>query len=139
MRLLLFKAFARKRKKMFKVSSLCHPMNGKHHTVFSDTGVNVAPSIVLQYTGVDDVRGQQLFEGDVVEVVTRDLSGLFIIRWTPGKYILSNERTGQQPDLSSLLFTQERNLGHMLKKGNIYEGPSDQAVLPSGWPRIIGE
>lgn len=140
MRLLIFKAFSEKRKKMFSVSYLCHPMNGKHHTVFSDTGINIAPSVVLQYTEVNDVRGENIFEGDVVEVIFPhlNLNGYFIVQWRPGVYVLVND-SYEVIQLSHALFMQERNEGHMLKKGNIYEGPDDQAVLPGGWPRIIGE
>lgn len=133
-----FRAFNTSRKKMYQVSYLCYPMNGKGYTVFNDTGVDVSPAIVMQYTGVDDIRGRELYEHDVVEAVMDHAgSGLFCIRWYPGKYVL--EQDNIKIDLHAAMMAQEKNLGHMLKVGNAHEGKEGQKVLPGNWPGVIRE
>jgi len=84
-------------------------------------GVEVIPSTVGQYAGVDDFDGEKLYEDDRVAWV--DFDGVDredVIKWVNGGFILCNDMY----TVGSLFKTVSKpTSGKKLKKvGNIHEG-----------------
>jgi len=105
MRDIRFRAWHKKEKKMFEVSTLDWNVNGLYVDGFGEG--NVA---LMQSTGLKDKQGKELFEGDLIRYEGKVLE----VVWEAGRYMGKSKEGG----LSSIRYGGGRKL-----IGNKYENP----------------
>lgn len=71
---------------------------------------------VMQYTGLKDKNGKEIYEGDIVKPGDTDYWG--IVRWKPCRYILHYNDVNQFQDIFETVTEK-----HFEVIGNIYENP----------------
>lgn len=94
---------------------LLSPNGGKYHATNSRGLMNIRPDrhIIMQYTGLKDKNGKEIYEGDIVEC--DDV--ISVIEFKDGKFqMITSEFQGQSP------VYQER-LNRFEVIGNIHENP----------------
>ena len=100
------------------------------HTVFDGIHeyiCNINEKDVMQYTGLKDVNGIKIYEGDIVESMSEGLKGIFEIRWRQDGspcWILYPAWQGNE---MWHIVSQKHSDGNYYDKlkviGNIYEKP----------------
>ena len=124
-----FKAWDKQRKKIFEVSNL------GFNTVERDIMVSVQDHHyqgrgyidnyeLMQYTGLKDVNGIEIFEGDIVKnnfmcpEITKKKSNIGVIEWTDGNYMLYCKEEDRYTYLTCHITNKEFEV-----LGNIYANP----------------
>lgn len=121
-----FRAWDRDNKEMFFVAKMTFRTDNDVFRIWGDKHfkedifhiVNPADCELMQYTGLKDKNGKEIYEGDIVKKVT----GVYEISITPlgtqiGKYLVSYGVTGQDE------FDENYTLENFRIIGNIYENP----------------
>jgi len=74
---------------------------------------------LMQYTGLKDKDGKEIYEGDVVR--TNEAGWIAKVKWFEGKFVCVDNKGGFSGDLTSCLLE-----GEVI--GNIYENPELNAI-----------
>ncbi len=121
MREIKFRAWDNDIKKMYPVSTL--DSDGKltftHHALPEDTqaGTDCRHLInyeLMQFTGLHDSKGKEIWEGDLIKNASRNEVKLHEVRWMDGKFL------GVYGRLAYDLYCEVREIEVI---GNIYENP----------------
>lgn len=75
----------------------------------------VTPETVGQYTGIDDKKGNKLFEGDIVDILTEG-NEIGVVEWLDGAFIV-------KADGFCVDFLNNINGTDIIIVGNIYDNP----------------
>ncbi|HEL1594532.1 YopX family protein [Streptococcus suis] len=98
----------------------------KHQRGTTHMTVPLDDVVLMQSTGLVDVNGKEIFEGDVVRVTCEhpidfpDCQG--VVRMLEGRYMVCDDKTERGSELFSEIFSNEII-------GNIYENPELVEVL----------
>ena len=131
-----FRVWDKKVKQMFyDISSekLCLGLNGRIYV--SITGEDVSDNFVLmQYTGLTDAHGKEIYEDDIIEFTDKKQNELYLCRVKYGEYgdgeYVENLQCWivDNTPLSSLVISGGTMIDHVVEHppiviGNIYENP----------------
>lgn len=83
MRQIKFRAWDKKKKKMFKPYVLTFPLNG--NIAIAPCQSKKVDAILMQYTGIEDTKGREIYEGDIC-------TQLFNGKRTTGEVIIETTR-----------------------------------------------
>ncbi|WP_018166019.1 YopX family protein, partial [Streptococcus minor] len=108
--------------KMYGVKAVIWTSRGLYVTLDegNKAGRRVRGAALMQSTGLFDVNGKEIFEGDVVRVTCEhpidfpDCQG--VVRMLEGRYMVCDDKTERGSELFSEIFSNEII-------GNIYENP----------------
>ena len=91
----------------------------------TDTHEIVDPETVGQYTGLTDMNGRKIFEGDVVTIPGSKKQGLpAYVAWSEGNARFEIHRIGYNPLFFDLLYSADRGWYASCEVvGNIYDNP----------------
>uniref|UniRef100_UPI002ED07410 YopX family protein n=1 Tax=Streptococcus suis TaxID=1307 RepID=UPI002ED07410 len=107
-------------------NGLIYNMEQLHRDLIGAVPIEQSGLIVMQSTGLFDVNGKEIFEGDVVRVTCEhpidfpDCKG--VVRMLEGRYMVCDDKTERCSELFSEIFSNEII-------GNIYENPELMEVL----------
>ena len=87
----------------------------RYHYVPCDTGlfICIKPDTVGQYTGMSDVNGEKIFEGDIVQIKKYGMKYNFCMDFINGRYLIYNRK-------NSFELNEDMSLEII---GNIYDTP----------------
>lgn len=80
------------------LSNYDYPFEGDEfypwHSVYNQIGLemNLEYMIPLQYTGLKDINGKEIYEGDIVNYFKDELA---VIKWYKGGFIIESESHGE--------------------------------------------
>ena len=124
MREIIFRAWDVKGKKMYEVSSLWG--GGKHWELEPQRyGAKITsrigdyewyPCVLMQFTGLKDRDGKEIYEGDIIESDDDDGKECFDVYFLDGSFVV---HTGEEIEV---LFNIDTSLFEVI--GNIYENPN---------------
>ena len=139
MRELKFRAYHKKRKRMYEVlhlhmeSELWATCKGYDVIEQKDIHIRVQPEdiVVMQYIGLNDKNDKDIYEGDIVAVrefyETPEMTNTTYINWEVvfkhGCFYLENNTNKSETDSSTLHHEYFANDGDFEVVGNIYENP----------------
>ncbi len=117
-----FRAFIKKGKRIGKVYNLhwsdgleislqVKPDNSKFHHLYED--LDDHECIIMQYTGLKDKNGKEIYEGNIVNFDKRDRHNPYVIKWGEGGFIMVSKK-----DVDLHVWQNSIEI-----IGNIYENP----------------
>lgn len=114
MRDIKFRAWDKKEKKMYEVFSIDFDL--QHLLCGQDVTLHFDEAVLVQYTGLKDKNGKEIYEGDIIKTV----QGNFEVKW--------QDRTGQWllwKDLTGWGYFQDRKFDIVFEViGNVWENPN---------------
>ena len=103
MRTIKFRAWKQSQKTMFYPKKTIHPID------LPQVMLEKENDILMQFTGLKDKNGKEIYEGDIVEYETFDTI-IGVVEWCAGSYLLNGEEMYLDKDIYKII-------------GNIYENP----------------
>lgn len=122
MRPIKFRAYLKNEKKIIDVKSIDWDENGNLISINYPEGKDYFgyendDIILMQYTGVRDKNGEEIYEGDIVEW----LSAKFEIKWLFSSFCICNRKIG---NLALEIGVNQCGIqNRLIVIGNIYENP----------------
>lgn len=137
MREIKFRAWDKVCKEMFYNSELA---NGDMMVIHLDGRIELSDDdtyklddfVIMQYTGLKDKNGKEIYEGDIVEIHDGTItafrtSGKHIIEWWNGQFVFQANSHEEDDYINFGWWVRSNNHSASLKQieviGNIYENP----------------
>lgn len=127
MRAIKFRAWDTIRKKMFAAITALHLDDGVHSCTFisnygDETTISMEYLELMQFTGLHDKNGKEIYEGDIVDCVVGEEFGNCPVVFNEGCFSLSIKNgINKNHDYEPCLYEADSRFIEVI--GNIYENP----------------
>ena len=134
MREIKFRAWDKESKEMFRVIMLAGDTNDRDNLLVSGRGGTIQGAILMQYTGLKDKNGKEIYEGDILKLEGGGEPCLGSVGFERGCFTFNalwlNKEKEYMPELYRYTFFAELDKGKLFKDcivveiiGNIHENP----------------
>ena len=115
-----FRAWDKKRKRMFAVTTL--NASGAVSVFIDDDGLYLLPAEqveLMQYTGIKDKNGKEIYEGDIVENTYEYVGKVrYEVKWDCGRFIMTSKNPYNLVQIGMGIYPNSSKV-----IGNIHENP----------------